>query len=39
VDDLQVRPALHRISTAPGSFDVTCAIFAFRSAATRAAAQ
>jgi general secretion pathway protein M len=39
VDDLQVRPALHRISTAPGSFDVTCAIFAFRSAATRAVAQ
>ncbi len=39
VDDLQVKPALHRISTAPGTFDVTCAIFAFRSAATRSAAQ
>jgi general secretion pathway protein M len=39
VDDLQVRPALHRISTVPGSFDVTCAIFAFRTAATRSAAQ
>ncbi len=32
VDELQVTPALHRISTAPGSFDVACAIFAFRSA-------
>jgi hypothetical protein len=31
VDELQVQPALHRISTAPGTFDVTCAIFAFRS--------
>ncbi len=32
VDELQLTPALHRISTAPGSFDVACAIFAFRSA-------
>jgi general secretion pathway protein M len=39
VDDLQARPALHRISTIPGSLDVTCAIYAFRSAATRSAAQ
>jgi hypothetical protein len=39
VDDLQVKAALHRISTAPGTFDVTCAIYAFRSAATRSAAQ
>jgi len=33
VDELQVTPALHRISTAPGSFDVACAIYAFRAAA------
>jgi general secretion pathway protein M len=39
VDDLQVKPALHRISTIPGGFDVTCAIFAFRSGSTRSAAQ
>jgi general secretion pathway protein M len=39
IDDLQVKPALHRISTAPGTFDVTCSIFAFRSASTRSAAQ
>jgi general secretion pathway protein M len=39
VDDLQIKPALHRISTAPGSFDVTCSVFAFRSAASRSAAQ
>jgi general secretion pathway protein M len=39
VDDLQVRPALHRIGTATGTFDVTCAIYAFRSASTRSAAQ
>jgi general secretion pathway protein M len=32
VDELQLTPALHRISTAPGSFDVACAIYAFRSA-------
>jgi hypothetical protein len=32
VDELQVTPALHRISTAPGTFDVACAIYAFRSA-------
>jgi general secretion pathway protein M len=32
VDELQLTQALHRISTAPGSFDVACAIFAFRSA-------
>jgi general secretion pathway protein M len=39
VDDLQVKVALHRINTPAGSFDVTCSILAFRSAATRAAAQ
>jgi general secretion pathway protein M len=39
VDDLQVKAALHRITTAQGTFDVTCAIFAFRSAATHSAAQ
>ena len=31
VDELQVQPALHRISTAPGTFDVSCSVFAFRS--------
>jgi hypothetical protein len=31
VDELQVQPALHRISTAPGTFDVTCSVFGFRS--------
>jgi hypothetical protein len=31
VDELQVQLALHRISTAPGSYDVTCSVFAFRS--------
>jgi hypothetical protein len=39
VDDLQVQPALHRISTAPGTFDVSCSVFAFRSGAVRAAAR
>lgn len=32
VDDLQIQPALHRISTAPGMFDITCVIFAHRAA-------
>jgi hypothetical protein len=39
VDELQVQPALHRISTAPGTFDVSCAVFGFRSGAVRAAAR
>jgi hypothetical protein len=39
MDELQVTPALHRISTAPGSFDVACAIFAFRSTSARVAAR
>ena len=39
VDELQVQPALHRISTAPGTFDVTCTIFGFRSGATRVSAR
>jgi type II secretory pathway component PulM len=39
VDELQVQPALHRISTAPGTFDISCAIFAFRSGTIRAAAR
>ncbi len=37
VDELQVQPALHRISTAPGTFDVSCAVFAFRSGTPRIA--
>ena len=32
VDDLQIQPALHRISTAPGMFDISCVIFAHRAA-------
>lgn len=35
MDELQVQPALHRIGTARGSFDVSCAVFAFRSGSTR----
>jgi hypothetical protein len=31
VDELQVQPALHRISTAPGTFDIAASVFAFRS--------
>ena len=37
MDEIQVQPALHRISTAPGSFDVSCAIFAFRAEPAKAA--
>jgi Type II secretion system (T2SS), protein M subtype b len=33
VDELQVQPALHRISTAPGTYDVLCSVYAFRSGA------
>ena len=36
VDELQVQPALHRISTAPGTFDVSCSVFAFRSGSAAA---
>jgi general secretion pathway protein M len=36
VDELQVQPALHRISTAPGTFDVSCSVFAFRSGSVAA---
>jgi general secretion pathway protein M len=39
VDELQLTPALHRISTAPGSFDVACAIYAFRSASALVASR
>jgi general secretion pathway protein M len=39
VDELQVEPALHRISTAPGTFDITCSIFGFRSERTRTTAR
>jgi hypothetical protein len=37
VDELHVQPALHRINTAPGTFDVSCAVFAFRTAAAQVA--
>lgn len=37
VDELQVHPALHRISTAPSTFDGSCSVFAFRSGVVRAA--
>lgn len=39
VDELLIQPALHRISSAPGTFDVSCAIFGFRPAATRVSAR
>jgi hypothetical protein len=39
VDELHVQPALHRISTAPGTFDVSCAVFAFRSGSARVASR
>ena len=39
VDELQVQPALHRISTAPGTFDVSCSLFAFRAEPAKAAAR
>ena len=35
IDELSVQPALHRISTAPGTFDVTCAIFGIRAEPTK----
>jgi len=34
VDDLQLQPGLHRISTAPGTFDAAFTIFAFRRGTT-----
>src|SRR4029077_21163984 len=37
IDELPVQPALHRISTAPGTFDVTCAIFGFRAESAKGA--
>ena len=37
MDELQVQPALHRISTAPGTFDISCMIFAFRSESAKVA--
>ncbi len=30
VDELQIQPALHKIGTAPNSFDLTCTVLAFR---------
>jgi hypothetical protein len=39
MDELQVQPALHRISTAPGTFDISCSVFAFRSEPNRTAAK
>lgn len=39
MDELNVQPALHRISTAPGTFDISCGVFAFRAGATRVAAR
>jgi hypothetical protein len=35
VDELDIVPAMHRIGTAPGTFDVSCAIFGFRSGTTQ----
>jgi len=39
VEELQIQPALHKISTAPGSFDVSCVLLAFRPADTTVAAR
>jgi hypothetical protein len=39
VDELHVQPALHRIGTAPGTFDVSCDVFSFRSKALKVAAR
>ncbi len=39
IDELSVQPALHRISTAPGTFDVSCAIFGFRAEPAKGAAK
>ena len=36
VDELQLRAALHRINTPSGTFDVSCAILAFRSGTAEA---
>lgn len=36
VDELQLRATLHRINTPAGTFDVSCAILAFRSGRTQA---
>jgi len=33
-----LQPALHRISAAPGRFDVSCSLFAFRAEPAKAAA-
>jgi hypothetical protein len=39
VDELHVQPARHRMSTVPGTFDITCNIFSFRAIASRIAAR
>ncbi len=39
VDGLQVQPALHRIGTVPGGFDVSCTLYALRSGAARMTAR
>ena len=39
LDDLQVEPAMQRISAAPGTFAVSFTIFAFRSGQSRADSQ
>ncbi len=36
VDELQIQPALHRISTAPGTYDISCSVFAFRPGSAKA---
>ena len=37
VYELQIQAALHKIGTAPGSFDVSCVVLAFRPAGTTVA--
>lgn len=39
INELQVRPALHRIGTVPGGFDVSCSLFALRSGASQVTAR
>ncbi len=39
IDELHVRPALHRIGMVPGGFDVSCSLFALRAGKSRVAAQ
>ena len=39
VDELHIQPALHRIGTAPGTFDVSYIVFGFRPGSSRVSAR